>query len=1037
MKITDGEIKKICSSTIYKRGLEYYKEGRVHLRVRKEDSIVAAVDGDELYNVHVSFKDGRIFEFLCTCPYYHTMGTTCKHIVATLKTRQAELNETNSFSSENDLLAARFCSEYSQFEQDRYSISLLFRITPGSERTSYSISLKISNGFATFPIQSTEKFLDCIATNSDYRLSKNRVFSNSVAYFDEPSRQIIEILTEAYENKAASSPIYSPRLLETDLGSATAKRLFPILSKINCEYVIDSISYVNPPVTEDDPDILVDIAATDKNITLSVTESGIALVPDGSWFLFDGKIFCTSQEWQSWFMPIYRTMIMQHRTQLEFAGDNSIDFAAKVLPRLKGRHGVICYGVDELIINEKPRFEIYLDCYNRGVSAVIKAYYGNVSIRIPLTSYKFDKIIIRDPVAEEKVLSHFSNFTHMNGSFLLMDDDDIFHFITQTLDQLPTLATLFLSDSFKELTASVTPEISAIVRYNDKVDLLEMTIDSELSENELSDILNAYYARHPYYRFSDGRYLDFAQKQQTLELLGNLPIDPTGSIKGYRQVSKSYSLFLMELAQNGTLSSDESFSNMLDSALKTKADITAPLDKILRDYQKTGVHWFHQLSKLSLGGILADDMGLGKTIQVIAFIMSEKPEKPALVVTPSSLTYNWLNEIQRFAPEATAKIIDGLKSDREISLEDIEGYDFIITSYALLRRDIQIYQRLDFSYCFIDEAQHIKNPKTMNARAVKRIQAGQRFALTGTPIENSLSELWSIFDFVLPGYLLSHKDFSFKYEKPVSSGKSLSSIENLRNKIKPFILRRMKKDVLSELPEKIENTIFADFEPEQKQIYTAFLAAARKEADAIAATGENTIRILSLLTRLRQICCHPGLINDEYKRESGKLSLLKELVVSAIEAGHRVLIFSQFTSMLNIIGEHLRRLDLECFYLDGATPSAQRLSMANRFNSGEKSVFLISLKAGGTGLNLIGADMVIHYDPWWNPAVMDQASDRAYRIGQERVVQVIKLAARNSIEEQILKLAEKKRGLADGIIRENKNLLSALSREELLNLFNG
>ena len=323
----------------------------------------------------------------------------------------------------------------------------------------------------------------------------------------------------------------------------------------------------------------------------------------------------------------------------------------------------------------------------------------------------------------------------------------------------------------------------------------------------------------------------------------------------------------------------------------------------------------------------------------------------------------------------------------------------------------------------------------MNAIAAKKLRSDRRFALTGTPIENTVSELWSIFDFVMPGYLSTHQSFLEKYERPLLRDGGSPAGEDLKNRVHPFILRRMKADVLSELPEKIENNVYAPLEPEQQKMYSAYLAAARKEADAYLSGGENTIRILSLLLRLRQICCHPKLIDEDYQQGSGKLLLLEELLSSAKDAGHRVLVFSQFTSMLAIIGEQLRQSGISYFYLDGATPSAQRLELADRFNGGEGDVFLISLKAGGTGLNLTGADMVIHYDPWWNPAVTDQASDRAHRIGQTKAVQIIKLATKGTIEEQILKLSEKKRNLADRIIEENTSLISALSREELRKLF--
>jgi len=429
-------------------------------------------------------------------------------------------------------------------------------------------------------------------------------------------------------------------------------------------------------------------------------------------------------------------------------------------------------------------------------------------------------------------------------------------------------------------------------------------------------------------------------------------------------------------------------------------------------------------------------MGLGKTLQVIAFTMSIKRDKPVLVVAPSSLTYNWQHEIMKFAPEAKSVIIEGQKNERVELLENLEGYDFVITSYPLMRRDMELYLKKEFACFFIDEAQYIKNPGTINAKSVKKIKAGGYFALTGTPIENSLSELWSIFDFVMKDYLYSYREFSRKFQKSIKKEEDKSKIEELKRKIQPFIMRRMKKEVLKELPEKIENTIYTGLENEQKKMYEAFVKVARNEIMYMSDFGgENHMRILSLLMRLRQICCHPRLFDSNFKDESGKLLLFEELITSAIEAGHRILVFSQFTSMLAIIKERLDSLEIPYFYLDGSTHSEERIELANKFNRGEKEVFLISLKAGGTGLNLVGADMVIHYDPWWNPAVMDQASDRAYRIGQKKAVQVIKLAAKGTIEEQIIKLQDKKKELADSIIKENSTLLSKLTKEEILEIF--
>ena len=1033
MTLTDEQIRKICSPTIYKHGLEYFKEGRVHLRVRKPDSIVAAVDGDELYNVHITFEEGKIKDTLCTCPYYRTMNCACKHIIATLKTRQAELDKTVNFDNENDLLASNFCSEFETVTHEVYRLSPTVRITRNSGKLSYAVSLKIHNNDVTYQIQSIELFLSCLSGGSDYKLSKARSFSLKSCVFDENSAKIADILTEAYENSFRTGTFFSSHINELQIGEKAFKRLFPLLEKVDCRYIIDSITYQNLPVTDDNPDILVDITATDKNINLSVTESGTALTSDGSLFMFENEIFKTTPEWQSWFMPIYRSVILRCRTQLEFSGENSIDFAAKVLPNIKDKHGVVCYGVDELVIHETPKFEVYLDRLNDGISARIRAIYGSIPLVIPCEINTPDKIIVRDDKAENNMLLFFSDFDRDDSTFLLNDDEGIFLFITEVIPVLKDYADVFLTDAFKNLTEAPLPEISTTVNFSEKIDLLELSVDSTLSERELADIFNAYYTHKRFYRFANGNFLDF--KTADLPILSCMSDFTESSIKGIHTVSKSYALYLAQLARSGSVTADKKFLDMVDNALNSNADIPEYLGYILRDYQKTGVHWMHQLSELGLGGILADDMGLGKTLQVIAFVLSEKKKLPALVIAPSSLIYNWYNEIMKFAPSAKVKIIDGPKEERERLLAELDGLDFVITSYSLLRRDTSVYENLRFSFCFIDEAQHIKNHGTMNAIAVKQINADRYFALTGTPVENSLSELWSIFDFVLHGYLSTHKNFSTHYERPITKSGADNLLSELRGKIKPFILRRMKNDVLAELPEKIENTIFSDFEPEQKEIYSAFLAAARKEVSELDKTGENTIRILALLTRLRQICCHPQLIDPDYDKQSGKLKLLKEVVGSAVESGHRILVFSQFTSMLEIIQKALEQDGISCFYLDGSTPSSQRTVLVDRFNSGEKSVFLISLKAGGTGLNLVGADTVIHYDPWWNPAVMDQASDRAHRIGQTKAVQVIKLAARNSIEEQILKLAAKKRGLADGIIRENKNLLSTMSKEELMKLF--
>jgi SNF2 family DNA or RNA helicase len=466
----------------------------------------------------------------------------------------------------------------------------------------------------------------------------------------------------------------------------------------------------------------------------------------------------------------------------------------------------------------------------------------------------------------------------------------------------------------------------------------------------------------------------------------------------------------------------------------------------LRPYQVTGYKWLRTLAEHELGGILADDMGLGKTLQSIVYIASilrEDNNKNAtrphfLIVCPTSLIYNWLDEIENFAPFITASVISGVPQERKELIESYQNYDVLITSYPLIRRDITIYEEINFHTVFIDEAQFIKNESSLNAKSVKRLVANHRYALTGTPIENSLSELWSIFDFIMPGYLHSHSKFVELYEKPILK-EDKEALEDLHQHISPFILRRMKKDVLTELPDKYESKMLTELSEEQKKVYLSYLDNIRNDIHTELSDGgldRNRMKILAALTRLRQICCHPSTFLENYQGGSGKLDLLMELIPEAIANDHRILVFSQFTSMLRIIEEELKDMNISYFYLEGSTPTEERNENVKRFNNGEGKVFLISLKAGGTGLNLVGADTVIHYDPWWNPAVEEQATDRVYRIGQQNKVHVLKLITKGTIEEKIFKLQRKKKELSDSIISSKEVFINTLSREELEELFN-
>ncbi len=416
-------------------------------------------------------------------------------------------------------------------------------------------------------------------------------------------------------------------------------------------------------------------------------------------------------------------------------------------------------------------------------------------------------------------------------------------------------------------------------------------------------------------------------------------------------------------------------------------------------------------------------------------------KRASLVISPSSLTLNWQNEAKKFTQELKTLVIKGSLPKRKRQIEEIGKYDLVITSYDLLKRDVELYSQKDYQFRYIiaDEAQYLKNSNTQNARSIKKIKADTRYALTGTPIENSLAELWSIFDFIMPGYLFSYKKFKTMYETPIVKEENQKIMEKLRMLIEPFILRRNKKEVLTELPDKTITVLNNEMGEEQRNIYLSYLVQAKQEiANEIEVNGyeRSQIQILAALTRLRQICCHPALFIEGYQEGSSKLEQCMEVVQDATTSGHKILLFSGYTSMFEIMEKELKQRNIKYFKLTGRTKVDERIELVDKFNDNpEIKVFLISLKAGGTGLNLTGADMVIHYDPWWNLSTENQATDRAYRIGQKNNVQVYKLITKNSIEEKIYELQQKKAELVDNMLSTKTSFINKLSKDEIMKLF--
>ena len=496
----------------------------------------------------------------------------------------------------------------------------------------------------------------------------------------------------------------------------------------------------------------------------------------------------------------------------------------------------------------------------------------------------------------------------------------------------------------------------------------------------------------------------------------------------------------MDSLNYNLINKDNSFNTFIDNFNKYKDSLITINTDILRDYQINGVKWLYNIDKLGFGGILADEMGLGKSIQVIYYIkqlLKENKDYKFLIVVPTSLVYNWENEINKFSKDISYTIINGNKHQRcELIKNNTTIY---ITSYGLLREDIEYYNNYHFKSVIIDEAQNIKNPQAIITKAIKKINASTKIALTGTPLENSIIELWSIFDFIMPGFLSSLTSFQKKYKiNDIDDSNEL--LIGLHKAISPFIMRRKKEDVILELPKKLENNIFIELNDIQKEIYKNEVIKVNKEIDQeLKDKGlkKSRFKILQLLTRLRQIAIEPSIIFDDYKGGSSKIDSLIEIIEESISNNHKILVFTSFKTALNAVKERLDKKNITSYTIDGSVSSKKRMELVDSFNNDNTNVFLIMLKSGGTGLNLTSADVVIHLDLWWNPAVENQATDRAHRIGQKNVVSVIKLITKGTIEEKILELQEKKKILSDKLIDSgdmDSNILSSLTEKDIRNL---
>lgn len=860
-------------------------------------------------------------------------------------------------------------------------------------------------------------------------------------------------LTEIYEIQETLGKTYYSNLFnrqELVVSQNMLCKLLRLAEGLHCDIILRDKKMENMEIMCSNPKLSMELQMEDE--VLSLYDMGqepiISICEDGSILCYQGGIYLPDMEFLANLRPFFTTLFGKKQSELEFRGENMGSFIEKVLPVIKKTMNIqVPEKIKDHYIVEQLQPKLYFDIDRSRQRPVLVARmifaYGEHEVNPLQDEHKGSYILVRDREEEEQLLRlmYDKHFSVRREQFVLMKEDEIFQLMTEGIQDLCRQFEVFYSKEYKANSIKKVGMLSAGIRLNTDINLLEMDVDyGHIPKEELRDFFRSIKLKKKYYRLKSGAFINLMTEDKQIDELRDLL--SIGEVTEDNKIAFSQTA-VMEvdelLPHTQRITRDAGYKQLLEDLKnpdKTNWELPNGMEDILRPYQITGYRWLCSLAHYGMGGILADDMGLGKTLQTITYVLAN-PGTRTLIVCPTSLAYNWQDEFSKFAPQIATQIISGTPQERADLMQQSADVPVWITTYPLIRKDVDLYKAQIFDACFIDEAQFIKNPTSLGAKAVKAVQAKHRFALTGTPIENTLSELWSIFDFVMPGFFGRYRQFEECYEKPILRDHDSVQMQKLRRKIRPFVLRRMKKEVLTELPDKIETRRMAEMGAKQRKIYESYLARIQMElaGDEENTPGGNRMQVLAALTRLRQICCHPATFASNYHGGSGKLDLLMEQLPDILEGGHSVIVFSQFTSMLSIIAHELKQRNIPFFYLAGSTSAQERKREVKEFNRGEVKVFLISLKAGGTGLNLTGADTVIHFDPWWNPAVEDQATDRAYRIGQKKKVQVIKYVMKDSIEEKIYELQKRKKQLSDQLIQAGESFVTQLTMEEIKELF--
>ena len=1025
---------KLIPGKLRMEGVELYETGQIEIIKEQDHRIYARVAEEE---IRYSLDDDLIF---CTCAFFKKRGY-CVHLAALeyyLKNDQLgqeillnlEANQEEKETVETQVtFGGKFLeSIQAPSQSDLYQLSAQGQVEAGTNRLIWTLRIGLSKQEKFYVIRDIPLFLKVIEAAKPYMIGKHYETSLRLEQFDKASQEVLNFLLGLIEEKIDYNIFFPNQGRHLYFPKTFFEQGASLLMGLDVFQFDHQLTTYHHLLFQDfDGQAgLFSFRIEEKSnyYEMEILERTGVNVYYGGQVLFSKGNFYLLTKKQASLLDALRKVPLDHsgRKILQFDSSDR-DLLASTLSQFK-ELGKVEAPESLQIQSFRPTF--YMEREEDGsIRLDMQFQYETCLVT---TRNELENLPFASDIQLEKQIFQLALSAGFEADFRSwrqsLKADAVHTFFQEILPAFAALGELKISESLQDLYRVQKPQ----VHISSKGSLLEIQFDfQDIDQEEINRAMKALVAKQDYYISSSNQVYYFDEETKRIRQdLDDLGIDEMESDAFHARKSLAYTLSHLFKDQDQVTFTEE-FKHLAHDLTHPEDFPMTPLNikADLRDYQKKGIQWLQMLHHYGFGGILADDMGLGKTLQAIAFLSSQMHEKSrVLILAPSGLIYNWADEFQKFAPNLDVAVVHGLKPYRETILA--EKHQVYVTSYATFRQDSEIYQNLSFDFLFLDEAQVMKNAQTKIAKILRKFVVPSVFALSGTPIENNLGELWSIFQIVLPGLLPAKKDFM---KLPA---------ERVAQFIKPFVMRRKKEDVLTELPDLIEVVYKNELEDQQKAIYLAQLQQMQERIERVTAAEfqRNRVEILTGLMRLRQICDTPALFMEDYRGDSGKLDSLRDLLSQIAEGNHRVLIFSQFRGMLDRIEDELPQLGLTSFKITGSTPSQERQEMTKAFNQGDRDVFLISLKAGGVGLNLTGADTVILVDLWWNPAVESQAIGRAHRMGQEQAVEVYRLVTRGTIEEKIQELQEQKKNLVSEVLdgTESRGSLTLTEIQEILGI---